>query len=326
LACAAAARWPGQLPPARRPARPTPPRARSLRGSCIGDGGAIALAQALKVSERLESLNLRRAQLHAEGLSALATALADNKSLKTLDLSQNRIQSSGGARCAGCLAAWLPGCLAARMAARRRNETAQLAASRAAPERRPEPRPRPLSAAGVRELARALRLNATLESLKLEEWVDTFDSEAPLAALATAVAMNKGLTSLSLAGTPLGTAGATVLGPALAANAHLRSLDLRCGRSTGAETRIGEEGVAALAKGACAVPACLLLMQPAARALCLGGARTPEGRRGRGRPHAQAAGAWLLQGCCRTRGSRTSTCAATWWAPAARRHWRRRCW
>jgi hypothetical protein len=75
----------------------TRPHTRSLRGSCIGDGGAIAMAQALKVSERLQSLNLRRAQLHAEGLSALATALADNKSLKTLDLSHNRIQSSGEA-------------------------------------------------------------------------------------------------------------------------------------------------------------------------------------------------------------------------------------
>ena len=47
------------------------------------------------MSERLESLNLRRAQLHAEGLAALATALVDNRALKTLDLSQNRMQSSG---------------------------------------------------------------------------------------------------------------------------------------------------------------------------------------------------------------------------------------
>ena len=30
---------------------------------------------------------------------------------------------------------------------------------------------------GVRELARALRLNATLATLRLEDWQDTFDNE-----------------------------------------------------------------------------------------------------------------------------------------------------
>ncbi len=101
----------------------------------------------------------------------------------------------------------------------------------------------------MRELARALRLNSTLQSLKLEEWLDTFDSEAAIAALTSAVACNKGLTALSMAGTRLGTQGAAALGPALATNAHLRSLDLSCSRATGTEMRIGEEGVAALARG-----------------------------------------------------------------------------
>jgi hypothetical protein len=64
-------------------------------------------------------------------------------------------------------------------------------------------------------------------------------------------------------GTCSAAAGAKVLGPALAANAHLQRLDLSCSRSTGTEMRIGEEGVAAMARGAAPRPSRPSSGQPA---------------------------------------------------------------
>lgn len=109
---------------------------------------------------------------------------------------------------------------------------------------------------GVRELARALRLNGALHSLKLEEWQDTFDDPQALSALTAAISINKGLRLLSLAGTEIGDRGAIALGPALAANVTLRSLDLSHGDAAGSKAAgrtagkgvIGDAGLAAIAE------------------------------------------------------------------------------
>ncbi|MFH1462054.1 MAG: hypothetical protein ABIF12_03855, partial [bacterium] len=61
----------------------------------IGDAGALALADALKVNRTLTSLNLGRNGIHAEGAQALANALRVNTTLTSLDLSYNRIGDAG---------------------------------------------------------------------------------------------------------------------------------------------------------------------------------------------------------------------------------------
>jgi hypothetical protein len=103
-----------------------------------------------------------------------------------------------------------------------------------------------VSQAALKDLARALRLNASLTSLKAENWRDTFEGEGAIAALAASLATNKGLKELSLAGSVLGTGGARLLAPALGANATLTALDLSAPEQAAKELRIGDAGLAAL--------------------------------------------------------------------------------
>eukprot|EP00198_Chlamydomonas_reinhardtii_P007151 XP_001696487.1 predicted protein [Chlamydomonas reinhardtii] len=82
-----------------------------------------------------------------------------------------------------------------------------------------------------RVLERALRLNSCLSELRLEGWRDTFDDPQVVSALASALAVNSGLRSLSLAGCSLSTSGAITLAAALAVNSSLTSLNL-CASAT----------------------------------------------------------------------------------------------
>jgi hypothetical protein len=62
--------------------------------------------------------------------------------------------------------------------------------------------------AAVREVARALRLNSVLTSLVAEEWGEALGGDQEgLAALAGALALNRRLTRLSLAGSALQVGG-----------------------------------------------------------------------------------------------------------------------
>ncbi|KAG2445343.1 hypothetical protein HYH02_008808 [Chlamydomonas schloesseri] len=199
----------------------------SLRGSTVGDPGAAALARVLAASgitgggggagaggaagmgggnTTLQSLNLRKCQLHDEGVIAVFGCLSDNQTLRTLDLSHNRVQ---GARVG-------------------------------------------------RVLERALRLNSGLTELRLEGWRDTFDDPQVVSALASALAVNSGLRTLSLAGCSMSNSGAITLAAALAVNSSLTSLNLcvSCadgGPGGGAGTGGGGGGGAGAAGGAAAV-------------------------------------------------------------------------
>lgn len=75
----------------------------SLKGSRVGDQGALELAQMLKVNSVLTHLNLRHCQIHDEGLKALSGALMDNRHLLHLDLSQNNVHASGAQELARAL-------------------------------------------------------------------------------------------------------------------------------------------------------------------------------------------------------------------------------
>ncbi|KXZ52040.1 hypothetical protein GPECTOR_10g1063 [Gonium pectorale] len=215
----------------------------SLRGSTVGDAGAAALARVLAGHNScLRSLNLRRCQLHDEGVAALCACLVENRGLRTLDLSHNRVQGLG----VGVVAA-----------------SAATGGGGSAP---PSPLHHAPSGPGrLAGLERALRLNTGLTELRLEGWRDTFDDPHAVSSLATALAANQGLKSLSLAGCCISTAGATALAAALAANSTLTSLNLNAhtpdggasaagGGGTGGgaaadvglESRIGDAGCAAL--------------------------------------------------------------------------------
>ncbi|GLI70324.1 hypothetical protein VaNZ11_015279, partial [Volvox africanus] len=163
----------------------------SLRGSSVGDAGAAALARALSGhNSTLQLLNLRRCQLHDEGVSALCSCLVENRGLRALDLSHNRVQGQGpGAGQAG-----------GRLAG----------------------------------LERALRLNTSLQELRLEGWRDTFDNPLAASSLAAALTINEGLRTLSLAGCCLNSQSAAALASALATNTCLTSLDLSAACADGA--------------------------------------------------------------------------------------------
>ena len=61
-----------------------------LRARSIGDAGATAIGEGLKVNAVLTELNLSDNLVGDEGAKALASALEVNKVLTKLDVSENR--------------------------------------------------------------------------------------------------------------------------------------------------------------------------------------------------------------------------------------------
>ncbi|MFO1021448.1 MAG: hypothetical protein U0903_12240 [Planctomycetales bacterium] len=59
-------------------------RALHCQGNCLGDEGAIALADALKQNRTLMHLDLSRNGMTASGLAALIAALQENQTLQSL--------------------------------------------------------------------------------------------------------------------------------------------------------------------------------------------------------------------------------------------------
>jgi Ran GTPase-activating protein (RanGAP) involved in mRNA processing and transport len=61
----------------------------------IGDDGAIAIAESLKINAALTSLDLHACSIGDKGATALADMLADNFTLETLNLKANYINDAG---------------------------------------------------------------------------------------------------------------------------------------------------------------------------------------------------------------------------------------
>jgi hypothetical protein len=74
-----------------------------LSGNNIGDDGAKAIADALKVNHSLETLYLNDNNIGDDGAKAIADALKDNKSLDKLDLDDNKIDDDGAKAIADAL-------------------------------------------------------------------------------------------------------------------------------------------------------------------------------------------------------------------------------
>ncbi|MGH9344386.1 MAG: hypothetical protein ACRD19_11575 [Terriglobia bacterium] len=75
----------------------------TFEGQRLGDEGARALAQALKVNRTLTALNLAGNRIEDSGARALADALKSNKTLVSLDLSTNGIGEAGACALAEAL-------------------------------------------------------------------------------------------------------------------------------------------------------------------------------------------------------------------------------
>ena len=191
-----------------------------LSGNCIGNEGANSLFGALRVNTSLTSLNLSENCIGDEGVNSLAEALRVNTSLTSLYLSKNSIGDKG----VNSL------CEALRV----NTSLTSLNLS-----------DNSISDGGAISLSEALRVNTSLTSLYLGSglWSESENSigDEGANALSEALRVNTSLTSLDLSENCIGDKGANALSEALRVNTSLTSLDL-------SENCIGDKGANALSE------------------------------------------------------------------------------
>jgi Leucine Rich repeat len=167
-----------------------------LSTDIIGDYGAIALAEALKVNKTLKTLYVTYNSIGAAGASALAEALKVNKTLTTLNVDSNSIGQAGASALTEALKV---------------NKTLTMLGVEE----------NSIGDAGASALAEALKVNTTLKTL----FVGGNDiGYAGASALAEALKVNKTLITLSLNENSIGDAGASALAEALKVNTTLKTL------------------------------------------------------------------------------------------------------
>ncbi|XP_004364145.2 hypothetical protein CAOG_03306 [Capsaspora owczarzaki ATCC 30864] len=183
-----------------------------LGSNRIGDGGAWAIAEALKVNTTLTWFYLDSNQIGDAGAQAIAEALKD-KPLAELKLGGNRIGDAGARAIAEALKV---------------NKTlTQL-----------EFGDNPIGDVGAQAVAEALTVNKTLTRLSL--WSSQI-GDAGARAIAEALKVNKTLTQLDLGDNQIGDVGAQAVAEALKVNKTLTRLSLSC-------NRIGDAGAVAIAE------------------------------------------------------------------------------
>jgi len=184
-----------------------------LGGSYIGDEGAKALTEALKVNQSLTEIDLRNNDIGAEGAKALAKALKINESLTKIDLSDNNIGSEGAKALAKAL---------------KINESLT----------KIDLYSNNIGSEGAKALAEALKVNQSLSTIDL--FGNNIGDEGATA-LAEALNINQSLTILNLRRNNIGSAGAAALAEALKENQSLTTVYL-------GGNNIGDEGATALAE------------------------------------------------------------------------------
>jgi len=178
----------------------------------IGDAGAAAIAEALKVNKSLTALDLWDNNFSDAGAAALAEALKVNKSLAVLHLYNNSIGDAGA------------GALMEALKASKSLTKLYICQNS-------------IGAAGAAGLAEALKVNKSLTKLYIS-WNSIGDAGA--AALAEALKVNKSLPTLDISSNSIGDAGAAVIAEALKVNKSLTTLDITY-------NSIGAAGAAVLA-------------------------------------------------------------------------------
>ncbi|GAX84045.1 hypothetical protein CEUSTIGMA_g11469.t1 [Chlamydomonas eustigma] len=174
----------------------------ALHNHPFNDSGISILAKALEVNTSITALSLRGSRVGDGGAVALSRVVKQSSCLTSLNLRACQMHSEGVSS------------LSQALVESRTLRSLDLSCNR-------------VDSLGVRELSRAIRLNVTLTSLKLEEWRDTFDDEQAVHVLTSTLIENRGLTELSLNGTPLTAARAMhQIADMVRGNSVLTSLDI----------------------------------------------------------------------------------------------------
>jgi patatin-like phospholipase/acyl hydrolase/Ran GTPase-activating protein (RanGAP) involved in mRNA processing and transport len=184
-----------------------------LNSNQIGDAGTGTLAEALKVNRTLQQLNLNLNRIGDAGAKALAAALQVNSTLQQLELHGNEIGEEGAKALAEALKV---------------NRTLQ----------RLDLWENKIGDAGAKVLAEALKKDSTLQQLDL--WENKI-GKAGAEALAEALNVNRTLQQLGLGNNRIGDEGAQVLAEVLKVNRTLQHLYL-------GSNKIGDAGANALAE------------------------------------------------------------------------------
>ena len=116
----------------------------TLESNNIGDAGATALAEALKVNTTLQTVNLQFNKIGDAGATALAEALKVNTALQTVNLEDNEIGDAGAVE------------LAEALKVNTTVQTVHLGSNK-------------IGDAGATALAEALKVNTTLQTVNLED-------------------------------------------------------------------------------------------------------------------------------------------------------------
>ncbi|KAF9112767.1 hypothetical protein BGX27_002853 [Mortierella sp. AM989] len=179
----------------------------------IGDGGALALSEALKTNTTLTTLDLTNNIIGKEGGLALAEALKTNITLITLDLTNNLVRREGDLT------------LSEALKVNRTFTTLDLSRNSIGKE-------------GALALAEVLKTNTTLITLDLR--FNSIGKEGALS-LSQALKSNITLSTLNLRNNSIGKEGALALSEALRTNITLTTLNLW-------NNSIGNEGALSLSE------------------------------------------------------------------------------
>ncbi|KAL0242942.1 hypothetical protein GEMRC1_005505 [Eukaryota sp. GEM-RC1] len=206
----------------------------------IGDEGTRALAEALKVNAAVTSIVLSENSIRAEGARALAEALKINASVTSVNLVSNYIGDEGARALAEALTVntSVTSIVLSENSIRAKGARALAEAlkvntsvtSIVLSENS-------IRAEGARALAEALTVNTSVTSIDLR-FNDIGDEGAR--ALSDALKVNTSVTSVNLTQNSIRAAGARALAEALKVNAFVTSVNLYC-------NSIGDEGARALA-------------------------------------------------------------------------------
>ncbi|CAO3564082.1 unnamed protein product [Mortierella alpina] len=168
-------------------------------GDSIGNKGAEALSEALKINSTVTALGLRCTSIGGKGAQALSEALKTNSTLTTLDLASNWIGANGAQ---------------ALSEAFKINSTLTTLFLRH----------NSIGDKGAQALSEALKFNSTLIALQL--YGNSIGANGAQA-LSEALKTNSTLTSLDLGDNSIGANGAQALSEALKTNSTLTTLNLR---------------------------------------------------------------------------------------------------
>ena len=185
----------------------------NLSWNLIGVDGAKAIAEALKVNTAVTTLYLNHNSFGDEGAIAIAEALKVNEVLTTLDLYRHDIGPEGAIAIAEALKV---NAVVTNLNLRSNS----------------------IGVEGAKAIAEALKVNAVLTELSL--WNNNIGPEGAIA-IAEALKVNAVVTTLSLWKNSIGDEGAIAIAEALKVNAVVTTLSLGC-------NSIGDEGAIAIAE------------------------------------------------------------------------------